>query len=203
MLAQQPGVDRHVIDPLPGLLLDDAQEILRPHVEDVVELLGHLVKGNRANWHRRRLDDAAAHRVDLLAGREIHHRIGSKPHGRQEFLDLAGGVARNGRLADVRVDLGSRRNANADGGKILCQMDLIGRNHHPTAGDLVTNEGRLELFGTGDRLDFGRHLACPGELDLGHGLAPQPAAPQQRHLVGTSFSAVMQYRRMPANGQTP
>ena len=31
---------------------------------------------------------------------------------------------------------------------------------------------RIELLGAGDRLDFGRHLAGPGILDLGHGLAP-------------------------------
>ena len=82
-------MDGHVIDALPGLLGDHVEEMLRPHVGDVVELLGHLVDGHRADRHRCRVDDPLPHRVDLLAGGEVHHRVGPVADRQNQFLQLA------------------------------------------------------------------------------------------------------------------
>ena len=73
----------------------------------------------------RRLDDSAADQVDLLAGREVHDRIRPEADGRQHLLDLAGGIARNGRLADVGVDLGACGDADADGAKLFARWALL------------------------------------------------------------------------------
>ena len=51
VIAQDCAVYGHVIDALPCLLLDHGQEIPRPHVGDVFELLGYLVDGHGAHGH--------------------------------------------------------------------------------------------------------------------------------------------------------
>ena len=43
------AMDGHVIDALPGLLGHHVEKMLRPHVGNVVELLGHLVDGHGAD----------------------------------------------------------------------------------------------------------------------------------------------------------
>ena len=90
-------MDRHVVDALPRLLFHHIEEVLRPHVHDVVELLGHLVNSarcRRARWPR--LDDPTANRIDLLAGGEIHDGVGAAANCQDEFLQFALGPARDG-----------------------------------------------------------------------------------------------------------
>ena len=54
VLEHHAAVDRHVIDALPGLMLDHVEEVLRPHVLDLAaELLEHLIDRHGADRHRR------------------------------------------------------------------------------------------------------------------------------------------------------
>ena len=142
VLAEHAGVDGHVIDALRGLLGNHVQKVPRPHVGDVVELLGHLVDRDRADRHRGGGDDPAADRVDVRAGGEVHHRVGPVADRHQQLLQFALGIARNGRLADVRVDLRPRGDPNADGSEALAEVDLVGGDDHPpSATSCRTNSG--------------------------------------------------------------
>ena len=114
VLAEQPAVDRHVVHSLTRLQRHNVQKILRPHVGDVVELLGHLVNGDRAQGDLGRLDDPLAHGIDVGAGRQVHHRVGPVADRQAEFFHLALRIAGDGRLADIGVDLGPRGDADAD-----------------------------------------------------------------------------------------
>ncbi len=106
--------------------------------------------------------------VDLLAGREVHHGIGPVLHGGEKFFQLAGGVAGERRLADVRVDLRPRGNADADRLEALLDMHFIGRYDHPPPGDFVANPLRIELLRLGDKPHFGRDHAGFGLFKLSH-----------------------------------
>ena len=97
VLLQQPGMDGHVVDPLPGLLLAHVEKVLRLHVVDVAaEFLEHLVDRHGADRHGRGVDDRLADRVDILAGREIHHRVGTVMDGHVELLEFRLLVAGDG-----------------------------------------------------------------------------------------------------------
>ena len=83
------GVDREVVDALLGLLddrvaVDVPAEVLRP----AVDLLERLVDGHRADRHGRVPQDPLAGRVDVAAGRQVHHGVGAPPGGPPQFLDL-------------------------------------------------------------------------------------------------------------------
>ena len=168
VIAQDRAVHGHVIDALPGLLFDHVQKIPRFHVGDVVELLGHLVNRHCAHGHGRSLDDPRSHAVDAFAGREIHHRIGPVLQGREKLRQFALRIARQGRLADIGVDLRARGNADADRPEALGKMHFIGRDNHPAAGDLRANQLRRELLVAGNGLHLGRNNAGQSLLNLGH-----------------------------------
>ena len=161
-------MDRHVVHALPRLKLHGVEKIRRPHVDDVVELLGHLVDRDRAHRHRGGGNDPVPHGVDLRPGGEVHHSVGPAADGQDQLLQLALRVARYGRLADVGIDLRPCGNANADRLQSFRQVGLVGRDHHPPPRHFVTHDFRIELLGAGDRLDFGRYAAGPGLFDLGH-----------------------------------
>ena len=50
----------------------------------------------------------------------------------------------------------------------LRQMDLVGGNDHPAAGDLLADQLGRELLAAGDRLHLGGDDAGAGLLDLRH-----------------------------------
>ena len=114
VLEHHTAMDRHVVDALLRLVFDHVQEMLRPHLFDVAaQFFEHLVNGHRADRHRRSIDDRLADLVDVLAGRQIHHRVGPVMHGVMQLVYLTLEAARNGRVADVRVDLALGRDADA------------------------------------------------------------------------------------------
>jgi len=168
MLLQEGTVDCHVIDALPGLLLDHVQEVLRAHVDDVVHLPGHLVDRHRAHRHAHRVDDPLADGLDVCTGGEVHHRVGPVVDGGVDLLQLAVGVAGQRRVAQVGVDLGAAGDADAHRAQAFLQVDPVGGNDHAPARDLAAHELGLELLALGDGLHLGRDDARSGLLDLGH-----------------------------------
>ena len=107
-------------------------------------------------------------RVDVLAGREVHHRVGAEVDGRVQLLQLVLDVAGDGRVADVGVDLALGGDADAHRLQPAAQVDLVGRDDHPAAGDFVADQLRLEAFALGDEFHLRRDLAGAGLFDLGH-----------------------------------
>ena len=64
-----------------------------------------------------------------------------------------------------------RAGGDADAHRLqpLLEMDLVGGNDHPAAGDFVANQLRLEPLAAGDEFHLRRDPAGAGLFDLGHG----------------------------------
>src|SRR4029453_18153305 len=103
---QYTGVDGEVVHTLLTLLdervaVDLPCEIFRASTY----FLERLVDGNRADRHRRVPDDPLAGLVDVLAGREVHDRVGAPERRPLELLDFVLDRRLDGGVADVGVDL--------------------------------------------------------------------------------------------------
>ena len=86
---QHAGVDGEVVHALLALLdervaIDLPREILRT----AADLLERLIDRHGADRHRRVANDPLASLVDVLAGREIHHRVGAPQRRPLQLLDL-------------------------------------------------------------------------------------------------------------------
>ena len=157
------AVDRHIVDALLGLVLDHVQKMLRPHLLDLAaQLFEHLVDGHGADRHGRSADDGRPNLVDMLAGREVHHRVGPEVDGVVQLVDLAFEAASDGRVADVGVHLAAGRDADAHRLQPAGQMHLIGRNHHSPGGHFAANEFRLKILALGDKFHLGRRMPGAG-----------------------------------------
>ena len=77
VLEPHAGVDRHVVDALARLALDDLEQALGREVLGVLDALDRLVDRHGADRHGRRVEDRLARLVDPLAGREVHDRVGA------------------------------------------------------------------------------------------------------------------------------
>ena len=174
MLEQDTGVDDgHVIDALPGLVLDDAEQIVG---RQLLELLAHqdaLVDRNRSDGNARRRDDRLAYAVDVAASRQVHYGIRAVLHREPELLDLLVEVGRDGRGADVGVDLDACDGADPHGLERAGQVADVGRDDQAPTGDFGLDNPAREPFPLGDELDRrgdlaaarGGHLRHAGKID--------------------------------------
>ena len=151
------GVDRHVIDPLLGLLLDHFEHHLRREVFHAADAREGLVDGHRANRYGRVLNDGLADFGDVAAGGEIHHGVGAILDGVAQFLQLTFNIRRGGRIADVGVDFALR--SHADGHRFQRDVVAVGRDDHAASGHLVAHGVDGELFALGDELHLRRDHA--------------------------------------------
>ncbi|GIW78965.1 MAG: hypothetical protein KatS3mg105_0772 [Gemmatales bacterium] len=69
ILAKHASMDRHVVDPLLGLMFHHIQRHLRGDVIRILDLLHQLVDRNRADRNRRRVDNSLANGVDVASRR--------------------------------------------------------------------------------------------------------------------------------------
>jgi hypothetical protein len=168
MLHLHAAVDRHVVDALLRLMLDHVEEMLRPHLFDVAaELLEHLVNRHRPDRHRRGLDDRLANAVDVLAGRQVHHRVGAEVDRGVQLFQLAVDVAGDGRVADVGVHLAAGGDADRHRLKPAGGVDDVRRNDHPARGDFGSRIVRPQRLALGDVLHLAGDVAGAGMLQLG------------------------------------
>ena len=167
---QHAGVDREIVDALLGLLDQRvAVDLPRQLLGLAVDLFERLVDRHRADRHRRVADDPFARLVDVLAGREIHHRVGA-PAGRpRHLLDFLVDRRRHGRVADVGVDL--HQEIAADDHRLGFGMIDVVRDDRAAARDFVADE-----FGRDDRGNR-RAEALAGML------ARQAFGKRRQHLV--------------------
>ena len=91
---QHAGVDGEVVHALLGLLDQGvAEDLPGEFLGAAVDLLQRLVDRHGADRHRRIADDPLAGFVDVLAGGQVHHRVGApadRPHQLLDFLGDAG-----------------------------------------------------------------------------------------------------------------
>jgi len=102
--------------------------------------------------------------VDVFAGREIHHRIRAPARRPRQLLDFFVDRRRDGRIADVRVDLHEKR-APDDHGFELGVID-VRRNDGATARDLVAHFFRRAVLADRDELHLRGNLAAPRVVHL-------------------------------------
>ncbi len=170
VLQHHAAVDGHVVHALLGLVLDHVQKMLRTHVLDLApQLLEHLVNGDRSDGHGRGVDDRLPDGVDVLAGREVHDRVGAEVDRHVQLVQLFAGVAGDGRVADVGVDLALDRRADRHRLEPLGQVDLVGGNDHAARGHFVAYGFSRNVLALGDEFHFGRDGARASLENLCHG----------------------------------
>ena len=157
-------MDRHVIDALLGLLLDDFEHHLPAQVFDAAHAGERFIDRHGADGHGRGVDDRLADGRDIAAGGEIHDRVGAVLHRVAQFLELPFDIGDHGRIADVGVDLAVRCHADAHGLEVLV-MD-VGRDDHPPARDFGADQFRLDLLALGDVAHLLRDDALAGIVHL-------------------------------------
>jgi hypothetical protein len=161
---EHAGVDGEVVDALLGLVLEDVDQVVGGELLDVLHLLQRLVDRHRAERHRARVDQRLTDAVDVPAGREVHHGVGAVLEADRELGELARGVAGDGAVADVRVDLAQRR--DADRHRLDVRVVHVRGDDHAAARDLGAHELGLEALAFGDVLHLFGDRALPSEVHL-------------------------------------
>ena len=90
-------------------------------------------------------------------------------HGRVQLLEFVLDLARDGRVADVRVDLARGRDADAHRFEALREVNDVRGDHHAAARDLGADQLGDEVLAPRDELHLGRDRALAGGFKLGHG----------------------------------
>ena len=142
---QHPGVNREIVHALLGLLdqripVDLPGQLFRT----AIDLLQRLVDRHGPDRHWRVADDPLARLVDVLAGREIHHRIPAPARRPGHFLDFF--LDRRGHrgIADVGIDLDQE--ITADDHRLRFRVVDVGGNDRAAARDFAAHElGRDEV----------------------------------------------------------
>ena len=133
------GVDGEIVHALLGLL-DEGVPVQLPG-----EVLGHpahllerLIDRDGADRHRAVADDPLARLVDVLSGREIHHRVRAPARRPRHLLDLFPDARRHRGIADVRVDL--HQEIAADDHRLGFRVVDVRRDDRPPRRHLVAHE---------------------------------------------------------------
>ena len=166
MLQQNPGVQRHVVDALASLMLDDFEEVVDRELLELLPLQHRLIDRHRADRHRRRADDRLARDVDVLAGGEVHDGIGAVLHREQELVHLFIYRRGDGGVPDVRVDFDGGDLADGHGLEGAGEVVYVRGDYEAAAGDLGSDELRGEGFALGDELHRGGDFAGAREGHL-------------------------------------
>ncbi|KGD50920.1 hypothetical protein DP43_4898 [Burkholderia pseudomallei] len=144
VLQAHARVDREVVDALLGLLDQRVAEDFPGQVLGLaVDLLQRLVDRHRADRHRAVADDPLARFMDVLAGRQIHHRIAAPADRPRHLVDFLADRRRDGRIADVRVDL--HEEVAADDHRLGFRVVDVRRDDRAAARDFVAHELRRDL----------------------------------------------------------
>ena len=169
MLHQNAGVDGHVIDALLRLVLDHVEEILRRQIGDFLHVLDRLIHRHGADRHGRGVDDRLADRVDIAAGREVHHGVGSEMNGGVQLLEFVVDFAGDRRIADIRIDLATAGDADGHRFEVLGQVNGVRGDDHAAASDLGSDQLRVEPFAVSNEFHLGRDDIFARRFDLRHG----------------------------------
>ena len=167
---QHAGVDGEVVDALLGLLDQRvAIDLPRQIFGTAADLLERLVDRHGADRHRRVAHDPLARLVDVLAGRQVHHRVGAPQRRPAQLLDFLVDRRGDGGVADVGVDL--HQEVAADDHRLELGVIDVGGNDRAAARDFVADELGGQAFARGDERHLRRDLALARVVQLRDGLA--------------------------------
>ena len=100
------GMDGEIVDALLALLDQRVLEAFPVELDRIaVDLLQRLIDRHGADRHRRVAQDPFADVVDVAAGGEVHHGVGAPADRPHHLLDFFLDRGRDGRVADIGVDL--------------------------------------------------------------------------------------------------
>jgi hypothetical protein len=157
-------MDRHIIDALFGLLLDNFEHHLARQVFHPPHARQRLVDRHRADRHWRFVDDRLPDARNVAARRKVHHGIGAVLDAILQLGQFFGDIGCGRRVADIRVDLALRRHTDAH--RLQARMTDIGGDHHPSACHLVANQLRGDVLPLCHMLHFFSDHALPGIVHL-------------------------------------
>ena len=156
------------------------------------DFLEGLIDGHGADRHRRVADDPLARLVDLLAGREIHRRVGAPQRRPTELFDLLLDRRGHGGVADVGVDL--HEEVAADDHRLELEVIDVRGDDRAAARDLGSHELGRQPLAQGDELHLRRDLAATSVMELRDARLTAP----RRDPRSRAASAVPRARRGPA-----
>ncbi|SPV09075.1 Uncharacterised protein [Burkholderia cenocepacia] len=144
VLQAHARMDREVVDALLGLLDQRVAEDFPGEIFGLaVDLFERLVDRHRADRHRAVADDPLARFMDVLAGRQVHHRVAAPADRPRHLVDFLADRRRDGRVADVRVDL--HEEVAADDHRLGFRVVDVRRDDRAAARDFVAHEFRRDL----------------------------------------------------------
>ena len=82
VLNQHAGMDRKVVHPLLGLLLDHLEVHVNIQILNPLHPRKRLIQRHRPDRHRRMPQYLLPNHRNIPTSRQIHHRIGAKVHRR-------------------------------------------------------------------------------------------------------------------------
>ena len=165
-VAEDAGVDGHVVHTLPGLLLDDVEQVLRGQALDAFHPLDRLVGGNGPERHAAGAQQLVADVRDVAARGQVHHGIRAVPETAPQLVQLAAGIAVDLAVADVRIDLAAR--SDADAHRLQLGMVRVGGDDHPPSRHFAADQLGRQVLAAGDVLHLLRRHALPCEVHLRH-----------------------------------
>jgi hypothetical protein len=181
-------VDGEVVDALLGLLLEGLEEDVDVEVLGLaLDLLERLVDRDGADRDRAVAQDPLAGRVDVLAGRQVHDRVGAPAGGPLQLLDLGLDRRGHGAVADVGVDLDQE--VAADDHRLELRVEDVGRDDRAAAGELAAHELGLDALADGDEPHLLGDLAAAGVVHLA-----EVAVARAQALVDPRLAAARQAR---------
>ena len=127
MFEQYAGMDRHIIDALPGMLFNHVQHVLGGQVGDLVDVQHRLVDRHRSDGHLGLGDDRFTGGIEIRAGGQVHHGVRPVAHCQPELFELLLNVRCNGGVADVGVDLHRGHLADSHGFELPSEVVDVGR----------------------------------------------------------------------------
>ncbi len=157
-------MNRHVIHALRSLLFDYFEHHLGIQVFNPFHARNRFVNGHGADGNGRIAQNGFANFVNIAAGGKIHHRVSAIVHGGVQLFQFFFNFRRDGRVADVGVDLAQRR--HTDRHRLELRMVDIGGNNHAAAGNFVTHQLGGQLFAVGNVTHFFRDHTPTGIVHL-------------------------------------
>ena len=182
VVAEDARVEGHVIDALLGLVLDHVEQVPGREILDLLDALDRLVHRHGADRERAGGDDRLPDRVDIAAGRKVHHRVGTQVDGHLQLGELVVDVGGHRRVADVGVDLAPGLDADAHRLQARAEMHGIRRDDHPPARNFGSDQFGIEVLAPGHVLHLGRNHTPPRQFNLRHHQASsqnRPTSPAQ------------------------
>src|SRR6185312_4290293 len=133
------GMDGEIIDALLALLDQRVAEHLPGQVLGLAaDLFQRLIDRHGADGNRRIAHDPFADGVDVLAGGEIHHRVGAPADRPDQLVDFLGDRGGNNGVADIGVDL--HQEIPAYDHRLRFRVIDVGGDDGAAARDLVADE---------------------------------------------------------------